>query len=194
MKKWMAGVVLGACALFGWGAFSLAGDARPAPLELARTASQALGADLLAEVKAAIEAGGPVNAVEVCKIRAPAIAAELSGAQALTVGRTSLKPRNPANAPDAWEQRVLAGFARRQAAGEQLGGMEYFEVTGAADAREFRYMKAIGIPPGAPCLACHGKVLAPEVAARIQALYPEDQATGYDKGDLRGAFTVRVPL
>lgn len=43
------------------------------------------------------------------------------------------------------------------------------------------------------CLTCHGKVLAPEVAARIRELYPEDEAVGFEVGDLRGVFWVELP-
>jgi hypothetical protein len=44
-----------------------------------------------------------------------------------------------------------------------------------------------------PCLACHGDALAPEVAARIGELYPEDRAVGFQVGDLRGVFWVELP-
>jgi len=41
------------------------------------------------------------------------------------------------------------------------------------------------------CLACHGDNIAPEVTAAIRAHYPEDQATGFATGQLRGAFSIR---
>ena len=43
------------------------------------------------------------------------------------------------------------------------------------------------------CLACHGETLAEPVAQAIDRLYPEDQARGYQPGDLRGAFTITWP-
>jgi hypothetical protein len=43
------------------------------------------------------------------------------------------------------------------------------------------------------CVACHGKFLAPDVAAIIEEAYPEDQATGFEVGDLRGVFWVEYP-
>ncbi|MGM0774574.1 MAG: c-type heme family protein, partial [Pseudomonadota bacterium] len=39
-------------------------------------------------------------------------------------------------------------------------------------------------------LGCHGKSIDPEVKAKLDELYPEDQATGFSEGDLRGAFVV----
>ncbi len=59
--------------------------------------------------------------------------------------------------------------------------------------RTYRYMKAIPTAEK-PCLACHGKALAPQVRARLDALYPEDRATGYEAGEIRGAFTLSRPL
>jgi hypothetical protein len=49
-------------------------------------------------------------------------------------------------------------------------------------------MKAI--PTGGLCLACHGETIDPAVAGKIAELYPEDKATGFREGDLRGAFVV----
>ena len=43
------------------------------------------------------------------------------------------------------------------------------------------------------CLSCHGNVLAPEVANHIEEAYPDDQATGFEIGDLRGVYWVAFP-
>jgi hypothetical protein len=66
----------------------------------------------------------------------------------------------------------------------------------------FRYMRSITMPgmpnepPFLPCLKCHGTPdqLGPGVAAAVQAEYPYDQALGYAKGDIRGAWTVKILL
>jgi hypothetical protein len=147
---------------------------------------------LKGELMAAMQAGGPVNAITVCNKRAPAIAAELGALRGWEIGRTSLKPRNMANAPDEWERSVLERFEQRKRAGEDPAGLEYFEVVEQDGQMVFRYMKAI--PTGELCLACHGAKLDPAVAARLDALYPKDQARGYQVGDIRGAFTFIEPL
>jgi hypothetical protein len=49
------------------------------------------------------------------------------------------------------------------------------------------------IPTDALCLTCHGKTLAPDLAAAIARNYPGDQATGFELGQLRGAFSVTWP-
>ncbi|MND76141.1 hypothetical protein D3C80_677800 [compost metagenome] len=139
---------------------------------------------LLDTVKAAMQEGGPVKAVEACQLLAPQITAQHSQAP-WKVGRTALKLRNPNNAPDAWERQVLEQFAARAAAGEPVMELKHAEIVDG----EFRLMKAI--PTGEPCLACHGQNLKPELAAVIDQRYPQDQARGFAPGELRGAFTLR---
>jgi len=134
--------------------------------------------------------GGPPNAIQVCNTKAPGIAREISAAGNLKIGRTSLKVRNPGNAPDTWEKKTLEGLEARKAKGEDPAKLEHHEVVG----KEFRYMKAIVIPADMPCLKCHGEQLDPAVQAKLKELYPNDKATGYKTGDVRGAITIRQPL
>jgi hypothetical protein len=152
-----------------------------------RAAAQSFQGALQGELQAAMKAGGPVNAIGVCNTRAAAIATDTSSKEGLKIGRTSLKVRNPANAPDAWELETLQLFEQRKAAGESPANLERTATVGS----EFRYMKAIAIPEGAPCLACHGEAIDAAVATRLRELYPSDKATGYKQGELRGAFTIR---
>lgn len=148
---------------------------------------------LKGELKTALADGGPVNAVQVCKEKAPAIAADLSDRSDWEIGRTSLKTRNGAlNAPDAWEAEVLEQFESRQRNGESPMGMTYAEVVETDDGKVYRHMQAI--PTGQVCLACHGTDITPELAEAIDAAYPEDQARGYEEGDIRGAFTLSKPM
>ena len=148
--------------------------------------------ELKGELQTAMKAGGPVNAIEVCQAKAPQIAARHAEAKGWEVGRTSLKRRNPDNAPDEWERDVLERFEQRKAAGEDPKALEHWEVVQRDGGQQFRYMKAI--PTGEPCLACHGEKLDPEVARKLDALYPGDQARGFRAGDLRGAFTIVQPM
>lgn len=148
---------------------------------------------LQGELKGAIKEGGPVNAVQVCKDRAPAIAAGLSDESGWAVGRTSLKTRNVAlNTPDAWETEVLEQFESRKANGESPKGMSYASVVETDDGKVYRYMQAI--PTGEVCLACHGKDITPDLVKALDEAYPEDQARGYELGDIRGAFTLSKPM
>jgi hypothetical protein len=157
-------------------------------MDAARAVAVDFGAALLSELQQAIASGGPVSAIGVCNVAAPKIAAEKAAEKHMTVGRTSLKLRQPNNQPDAWELQQLQTFEQRKAAGESPATIEVGEYVDTGGKPVFRYMKAI--PTGPVCLNCHGAVLAPEVAARLQELYPQDLATGFAVGDLRGAFTI----
>ena len=144
------------------------------------------------ELQSSMQEGGPVNAVSVCNLTAPAIANTYSVRNGWEVGRTSLKLRNPNNAPDAWERSVLEAFEERKLAGEDPAQMEFHEVIRVDGDKQLRYMKAI--PTSRPCLACHGEALDSIVKARLEKLYPHDRALGYQEGDIRGAFTITQPL
>ncbi len=159
----------------------------------AREAVAALAAKLKEQLAAALAAGGPAAAIDACQIIAPAAAAEVSAARRMTVRRTALKVRNPANAPDAFERQVLSRFQDQAAAGADLASLEHAEIVETGGKKAFRYMRAIPMA-AAPCQTCHGASLAPEVASRVRALYPDDRATGFSAGELRGAFSVIEPL
>jgi hypothetical protein len=157
--------------------------------QASRAAVKALAKELQASLQTSMKASGAVSSLSVCQSVAPAISRSVSAAKAMQVARTSLKYRNPANQPDAWEKAVLTRFEQRKAKGESIKGMEYSELVKHNEQLEFRYMKAI--PTAEVCLKCHGSNIAAPVAARIQQLYPKDKAIGYAAGDIRGAFTIR---
>lgn len=163
----------------------------PAWIDQGRSLSQQLGSELKAELGRAMAEGGPVAAIGVCRERAPAIAARLSAESGARVGRTALRVRNPANAPDELERAVLAQFAAELHSGKFEGPLEAaFEINRGGQV-ERRYMCAI--PTEAICMTCHGSSLTPDLAAAISRQYPADQATGFEPGQLRGAFSVVWP-
>ncbi len=159
-----------------------------------RNAVKELQATLVGELQAAMKAGGPTNAIEVCNTKASAIATGLSKKNNLQIGRTSLKIRNAKNAPDAWEAKVMKEFEARKAKGEDPAALEHSEVVTENGKKTFRYMKALPVAQGAPCVLCHGEKIEPAVMAKLKKLYPQDKATGFKVGDLRGAVTIRQPL
>jgi hypothetical protein len=164
----------------------------PGEQERARDAVADFAGALKTELSAAMQAGGPLNAIEICNTRAPVIAESVSLDSGMNVSRVSLRNRNPGNAPTEWQAAVLRDFETRRAAGEATDALSWQEIAQTEEALEYRFMKAI---PTAPmCLACHGESIAPPVAAKIAELYPEDQATGYREGDIRGAFVVTGQL
>ncbi|MBN7798837.1 Tll0287-like domain-containing protein [Parahaliea mediterranea] len=174
------------CLLATWAAAAEPpGDARHGA---SREITRGFASELKSALQQAMREDGPVGAIAVCQSQAPAIAARLSEENGVAVGRTSLKPRNPANTPRDWQREVLAHFEQRRAGSGAETPLEWFVTLPDGSAR---YMMAIDTQP--LCLACHGEQLAPSVADALRARYPDDQATGYRLGDLRGAFWVDWP-
>jgi hypothetical protein len=179
-----------------WILLTIASPPAPAPeaVQECRDAAGQLASGLMKELTTAMTDGGATAALAVCREKAPAIAAGVSKEKGLTVRRTALKVRNPANRPDAWETEVLKEFERRLAGGEDPASIEHAARVEAGGKPAVRYMKAI--PMKEFCLQCHGDPagMKAEVQAAIAKLYPADGAVGFKAGDLRGAFSVTRPL
>ncbi len=144
--------------------------------------------DLLAALKSAIAAGGPVGAIDTCTTVAPAIAAQLSDESGATVRRTALRVRNPASKPDAFERETMSAWIRGPVGSDGKPAERFQAYADEQGAPQVRWMRAI--PTGDLCVTCHGSAIAPDVEAAIAARYPDDRATGFAPGDLRGAFSI----
>ena len=157
----------------------------PSPVERAKVAVAGYKRELLAALTAAKRDGLPA-AIEACATAAPALA-KAASVDGLTVGRATNKPRNPANAAVGWQAEALASFEAKVAAGAALDGASW---TAAGPDGATRYAEPLVIGP--PCVTCHGAELSPEVKAALAARYPDDRATGYAQGDLRGVAWAEV--
>ena len=152
--------------------------------ESGRAAADALMKSLGGQLKGALESGGPVSALQVCqKAAGPMTAAAGKSFAGVTIRRTTLKPRNPANAPDDLDRKVLALLAEA----DEMPA-EHIEWTGDTG----RYYKPLMIQE--VCLKCHGDPagFSPELADMLMSLYPEDRATGYALGEFRGVIRVDI--
>ena len=156
-------------------------------VEQAQKTVQAFSGQLKSELSAAIKAGGLVNGIKVCQQRAPVIAASLS-TDGWQVARKSNKNRNPNNAPDNWEQQQLQHYLAMIADNQPLARQH----TSAISKNTFRYSSPIVTAP--LCLSCHGENIAPEVKQALTHYYPNDLATGYQLGELRGIFSLTKHL
>ncbi|HVI03008.1 MAG TPA: DUF3365 domain-containing protein [Enhygromyxa sp.] len=170
---------------------SSAAEQASGPISRARGMTKAFATELQSTLLAAIEAGGPAHAIDVCKQAAPKITAA-QGSEGWTLSRTALRVRNPGNAPTSWQRDVLASWQAQLEAGEvqDVASLEWFDIHDG----ELRYMRAI--PLGGVCVGCHGPVeqISAEVKAALAERYPDDQATGFEVGQLRGAFVVMGPV
>jgi hypothetical protein len=181
------------CTAFAFAPSTLAAGNADQQTAESRAVIKAFAGELKTALKGAMQSGGPLEAIAVCNEKAPAIAARHGDAKDWDVGRTSLKYRNPDNAPDEWETSTLQSFEQRKVAGEDIKSMDYSEFVELDGKKVFRYMKAI--PTGEICLSCHGgDTVKPEVEARLAEFYPDDKARGYSIGDIRGAFSIVQPI
>jgi hypothetical protein len=175
-----------------WGTGAAQADDVSARAQASRAAIKELASRLKGELVQAIKAGGSESAISVCKVAAPSIASDISEKNGWRVGRTALRLRNPGNAPDEWERKVLERFSEQLEQEADPEKLEHFEVVEENEVSNFRFMKAI--PLAKPCLTCHGPAVEPSLYEEIKKLYPSDQAVGFELGSLRGAFSVSQPM
>ena len=147
-------------------------------------------------MQTAVQEQGPVEAISICKEKAPQMLREIRQQTGWAIHRVSLKARNAATgAPDAWEARQLAEFNIQVANGAKAQELEVGEIIVEGDGRRsFRYMKAL--PVVEVCQTCHGPAdsLSPDLKAALARDYPHDRATGYLAGEVRGALSVSRSL
>jgi hypothetical protein len=164
--------------------------ATPAAALRAQQVAQRLIQTVYAELVDALNEGTPEQAVYVCHEAAQRVTEEVAAKEGVLVRRTSLRVRNPRNAPDEFERRVLEQWETSEAKPTLYS--EVVELPNGA--RELRYLQPIVLQP--LCTSCHGtaeQITAP-VRQALASHYPADQATGYQAGDLRGAISVRLPI
>ena len=154
--------------------------------EIAATAFSVLSGNLAA----ALEKGGVANAVQYCNLAAMPLTDSLSRTNNAVIRRTSLKTRNPKNKPSEWERAALLSFEKEDQAGEELKPVvQLLDGQHVAFAAPIRVMSL--------CTKCHGKegeTMDAAAARVIRSLYPDDQATGYAEGDLRGMWSIVFTL
>ncbi|TNF27847.1 MAG: DUF3365 domain-containing protein [Deltaproteobacteria bacterium] len=158
-------------------------DAQAGAVTRAQAALKPLKQGLMKAVSEAMANGGPEAAIAVCRDEAPKIAAAASTG-GVVVGRTSAKLRNPKNAPQAWLAPILAEY------GEAAPDARPVHKVVTLGEGRFGYAEPIAV--GDVCTKCHGTDIAPGIQAKLAELYPEDKATGYASGDLRGLFWAEV--
>lgn len=150
---------------------------------------------VVSAMQEAVAEKGVANAIPVCKEQAPALIKAKRQETGWDIRRVSLKTRNAERGtPDLWEARQLADFNIRASNGEKIETLEKSEIVNIDGKPVLRYMKAL--PVGEVCMNCHGapEGFDPALKARLAENYPHDQATGYSKGQIRGALTVKRPL
>ncbi len=149
-------------------------------LDRALAARDELATTLMGELKAELEIGGPAAAVVVCRDMAPMVSEHVADNHDLLIGRTSHRLRNPGNLAPEWAAPAVNALVENPWYAEGPAG-------------EFGAILPIRL--AAPCLACHGAAdgLDENLRSALTQSYPDDEATGFAEGDLRGWFWIEVP-
>jgi len=101
----------------------------------------------------------------------------------VTIRRTALKYRNPANKPDKTDEEVMYA----------LMDSKDFKPVAVDMGSTYRVYKPLRVE--GRCLACHGDEgrFSKQVKQMIKDKYPNDMATGFNEGDLRGVVVAEFP-
>lgn len=124
--------------------------------------------------------GGPEAAITVCQKEALQLTQSVGDEYSLKIGRTGVRLRNPKNQAPEWAQTYT----------EAQHAEPVFAMLSDGSAAALLPIKL-----KAACLMCHGPKdqLAPVIQTKLASLYPNDEATGFQEGDLRGWFWLELP-
>lgn len=161
--------------------------ADPAMLAKADSLAGRFQAELKGELSTALSEVGPVGAIGVCQSAAPAIGDSLSRESGGEVRRIARQNRNPGNTLEPTIEALYSELEMQP----MLDGSP--NAVHAVRDNRLLYLKAIPMQEQ-PCTVCHGTNIAPEVQAEIARAYPADKATGFEPGQLRGAFLIKLDL
>lgn len=160
-------------------------QARETGRKIAGETQKTLGGNL----KKAIQSNGIPAAIKYCNTAAYPLTDSLSKLHDATIKRVSLNNRNPANAPDSVEEQLLEAY---HYTAEEGGELE--ENIQELKDDYLLYTKPIVVKKSL-CLNCHGKKgteITAETQEILENLYPDDEATGYQMGDLRGMWSIKL--
>jgi hypothetical protein len=132
----------------------------------------------------AMQDGGVPEAISYCNINALNITDSLSELYGAEIQRISDKNRNPQNQADADEIAIINRF--KEALMEDVPQPVLVM-------KEDKLVFYHAIISASNCLVCHGKVgetMEASIYELISNMYPGDKATGYEAGEVRGAWKI----
>jgi mono/diheme cytochrome c family protein len=150
--------------------------------ELALQTKSVLGKNLMG----AIQKGGPTHALEFCNTRAIHLTDSMSQELGYKIKRVSDQPRNPDNRANEAEMAYISRSKELLQKGEKLKGM--------IDSTRQPIVAYYPIMTNDLCMNCHAPrdEMKAELLAALDNKYPEDEATGYATGELRGIWVVEM--
>lgn len=143
---------------------------------------------LKSSLQTAISQSGFEGAVPYCQTAAYSLT-NIYASDSVTIRRTALKYRNPANKPDTTEERILRIFASLKEQGTINDSIK--PITEGSKNGGVHFYKPIMLQQ--MCASCHGSKstdIQPSVWKAINTLYPLDMAYDFKTGDLRGMWHI----
>jgi hypothetical protein len=150
-------------------------------LKYALSTKAQLGKNLLNS----IQEEGTVGAVGFCNVKAMELTDSMSVMHNAIIKRVSDKPRNMANLANKKELVHIEAFKKMVSSGTEIQPI----VEDTDGEINFYYP----ITTNTMCLQCHGtpnEQVTPETLSMLKKLYPDDKATGYDVGQVRGIWSI----
>lgn len=150
--------------------------------EIVQISFQTLSAALTQQIKDS----GAVKAISYCNANAYPLIDSLANKYGVSIKRTSYSLRNENNAPTQLEKDILFNYHANDTQGNSVAAFLHKDREGT-----YHYYAPIYVMDA--CTKCHGvanKTLDSLAYSKIMELYPQDEATGYKSGDLRGMWSV----
>jgi predicted HicB family RNase H-like nuclease len=141
---------------------------------------------LSSNLTAAAQEGGLSYALEFCNEKAIPLTASMEEKFKVSIKRTSHRVRNTENNPDEEEQKMINHFLTVL---KETGSYPEPQVSKHNDL--VRYFAPIILAP--QCVKCHGNKegdIEPDLYQVIKEYYPEDQATEFKPGEIRGMWSL----
>lgn len=151
--------------------------------EITQKSFKLLSGNLMTQMKQ----GGPKQAIPFCNLQAIPLITSIASQENVHIKRVSKLFRNEANKPNTEELRVINDYETALKNGEKLAPVLLNQPQG-----EPQFYAPIII--NKKCLGCHGMVgeqVSKSTDSLIKTLYPNDLATGYKVGDLRGIWSIQ---
>jgi hypothetical protein len=136
------------------------------------------------ELKTQMQTSGALGALHFCSQNAQILTEQVGKESNTSIKRVSINNRNPINKANKQETALLNEWSNLVKSGKPLPSHILVKTSDTSTS----YYKPIVINNEA-CLKCHGNIEG-DLAKAIAIAYPEDKATGYKMGDLRGMIVI----
>ncbi len=150
--------------------------------EIGKATLKKLGSNLMYHIKT----GGTKEAIPFCNVKADILTTEIADKYKVSIKRTSHKIRSKKNKPNQEEEAIIKHYLSLVTKGEKLKPI----VKKEKDNKVHFYAPIIA---EGKCLMCHGVVgeqITSKTDSILKVLYPNDKATGFKVGNLRGVLAV----